>query len=322
MARRAPFACGGGARAGTRRRLRSTVARSSADANRRWDSIAAIVTRYDYRFDLASGEASSHLAVRTDATGAGCVELASRLPLRDVAASPDGAGAPALVAGQADHRVTVCGAHTAGGTFTLDARATVVEGAEPITGVGLLRAVNRGGNAFSYLLGWIEACDRLGPCNPAPARLARFTFEVSHGAGDTVLCPGALIPGGETTRCELLGSPAPTYSSSRSRRTRAGGARRWSPPQGCRSPPSRRRRAPSRPRSIRRSSAVPGLDDGALRSLPLRRRAAHRDRPGRVDGDGAPREHRRPGRSPGCHGPLPEHAAQRRVARDRAPVGG
>ena len=176
-------------------------------------SIAATVTRYDYRFDLASGEASSRLAVRTDATGTGCVELASRLPLRDLAASSDGAGAPGLVAGQADHRVTVCGAHTAGGTFTLEARATVVEGAEPITGVGLLRAVDWGGNAFSYLLAWIEACDRLGPCDPAPARLAHFTFEVSHGAGDTVLCPGALIPGGETTRCALLGSAAPTYSS-------------------------------------------------------------------------------------------------------------
>jgi len=117
------------------------------------------------------------------------------------------------VAEQVDHRVMVCGAHTADGTFTLDARATIVAGADPITGVGLLRAVDRGGNAFSYLLGWIEACDRLGPCDPAPARLARFTFEVSHGAGDTVLCPGARIPGAETTRCELLGSPAPTYSS-------------------------------------------------------------------------------------------------------------
>src|SRR5262249_35929354 len=51
-----------------------------------------------------------------------------------------------------------------------------------------------------------------GPCDDDPSRLVELHFEVTHAPGAVVLCPGTLTPGDATTRCDLAGTLAPTYS--------------------------------------------------------------------------------------------------------------
>lgn len=87
------------------------------------------------------------------------------------------------------------------------------ERAFPATGVGYSRKLDAYGNPFSYLLGWVEACDRFVPCDPAPGRWSHFVFDVSHSSAETVLCPGTRRATSVRTTCEPLEARAPTYSS-------------------------------------------------------------------------------------------------------------
>jgi aminopeptidase N len=169
---------------------------------------AAIVTlsRYDYRFDLPTGNASTKLNLDVEAPGTRCIELASLLPLTDMTVSH----APAVRAEQLNGTITLCGEFP-DTTVTFESRVTVPETSDPDTHVGFSRRLDAHGNPFTYLLGWVEQCDRFGPCDPSPQRLTNFGFEITHAATDVVLCPGSLQTTAGKTSCNLDG--APTYSS-------------------------------------------------------------------------------------------------------------
>ncbi|HYP74356.1 MAG TPA: M1 family aminopeptidase [Polyangiaceae bacterium] len=167
------------------------------------------VTRYQYRFGLASGEARSKLTFDGFGAQETCVQLASALPLRE----PTTEGLTDARVEQHDGLVSLCGTARGAAAASLTADVTVPDLVDKATGVGLSRKLDAHGNQFSYLLGWVEACDRFGPCDPAPGRLSHFQFDVSHPAGETVLCPGTRRATSERTICELLDARAPTYSS-------------------------------------------------------------------------------------------------------------
>jgi aminopeptidase N len=167
------------------------------------------VARYDYRFDLDSGEARTHLSFAGFGAAHACVRLQSRLSLRN----PASVGLANAQIEQQDERVSLCGSARAGEVASLTANVTVREEADPGTGVGFSRKLDAYGNRFTYLLSWFEGCDRFGPCDRAPDRLSEFVFDVSHPTAETVLCPGARSASSGRTRCALVDTRAPTYSS-------------------------------------------------------------------------------------------------------------
>ncbi|RKH33165.1 hypothetical protein D7Y13_10965 [Corallococcus praedator] len=168
------------------------------------------VERYDYTFDLTTREARSRLwlDVKEQDEGEGCLSIPAPEGVTGVRWQ---GGAPTRMR-TAEGRLELCGWYE-GGPLFLDSQYVVPEATHLSTQVGFSRRPVVGGD-FSYLLGWLESCDLFGPCDDAPARLARFTFDVKHASGEVVLCPGRLSRRDEThTRCELLETPAPTYSS-------------------------------------------------------------------------------------------------------------
>lgn len=167
------------------------------------------VARYDYRFELDTGEAQSKLTIEGFGRDDACLALKSEPLLRE----PTTTGLAGARYEQGGARVSLCGSAGGASAATLTASLTVPEASDPSTGVGFSRRLDSHGNRFSYLLGWVEACARFGPCDPAPNRLAHFTFDVSHAAGETVLCPGTLRVAAGRTTCELLDRRAPSYSS-------------------------------------------------------------------------------------------------------------
>lgn len=167
------------------------------------------VVRYDYTFDVATLEASSKLRVRADTTG-NCFTVANEPTITE--ATFGGMPAPiGLMVGE----VQVCGDHVAvGDEVDITTRQVVPETTFLNLDVGFSRLTNLGGGTFSYLLSWVGGCDHFGPCDDDPSRLTRFTFDVTHDPATTVLCPGTrTTPMAGITRCELLDTPAPTYSA-------------------------------------------------------------------------------------------------------------
>jgi aminopeptidase N len=169
----------------------------------------AVVERYSYTFDTATGDARSALSMR--ATEAGhCFALASDLPASDVAFDGQAASQFELVGGE----LRACGRLVDAAEATvLSADVTVPEQTYLGLDVGFSRKPSLAGGTFSYLLSWVGGCPHFGPCDSHPGRLALFDFEVSHPAGTTVLCPGSIAPGATSTSCSLSATLAPTYSA-------------------------------------------------------------------------------------------------------------
>ncbi|MGE6758975.1 M1 family aminopeptidase [Corallococcus interemptor] len=172
-------------------------------------ALAYTVDRYDFAFDLTTGEAASRLALDVEAGARGCVSLPA--PPEVTGVRWDGGPADFRVV---DGHLEVCGVAPADGPLWIDSQQRVAETTVPYTRVGFSRRLDAQGRLFTYLLGWLESCDLFGPCDPAPGRLAHFTFDVTHAPGALVLCPGSLSRRDDThTRCELLGTRAPSYSA-------------------------------------------------------------------------------------------------------------
>jgi aminopeptidase N len=167
------------------------------------------VVHYEYSFDLAEASAEATLSLAAQAPGEGCTRLSSKLPLSELAAFSE---SPFSVVQQGSE-LSLCGSYRAGQPVTLSARSIVPLSSDPSTGVGYSHKLDRAGSLFSYLLGWVEACDLFGPCDPTPSALAHFTINVAHGLDDVVLCPGLREAGPRRTRCTLLGTQAPSYSA-------------------------------------------------------------------------------------------------------------
>lgn len=168
------------------------------------------VDRYDFTFDLTTREATTRLWLDVKGAREGCVSIPAPAEVTDVRWQ----GAPASSARAVDGKLEVCGRSLMEGPIWIDSRYVVPEATYLYTQVGLSRRPDLHGDVFTYLLGWVESCDLFGPCDDAPARLAYFTFDVTHAPGEVVLCPGTLSqPDATHTRCELLGTRAPTYSA-------------------------------------------------------------------------------------------------------------
>ncbi|RKH72384.1 M1 family aminopeptidase [Corallococcus aberystwythensis] len=173
-------------------------------------SLAYTVDRYDFAFDLTTREAASRLWLNVEADAPGCVSLPARAEVTDVRWG----GTPAGGFRVADGRMEACGTTPPDGPLWLDSRVVIPEATTPYTQVGFSRRLDIQARPFTYLLGWVESCDLFGPCDTAAGRLAHFTFDITHAPGAMVLCPGSLSRRDEThTRCELLGTRAPTYSA-------------------------------------------------------------------------------------------------------------
>lgn len=167
------------------------------------------VVHYEYNFDLAEAGAEATLSLAAQGASEGCTRLSSKLPLSELSAV---SASPFSVAQQGSE-LSVCGSSRAGQAVTLSARTVVPTISDPSTGIGLSRKLDRAGSPFAYLLGWVEACDLFGPCDPTPSALANYTINVSHAPDDVVLCPGLREVSATHTRCTLLGTRAPSYSA-------------------------------------------------------------------------------------------------------------
>ena len=168
------------------------------------------MTRYDYAFDLATASARSRLTVDVAAPGGDCFSAACGI---DTVAGATFAGDPAVSSEVALGALEVCGAGVPGGTsLEIGADVTVPEKTFLGLDVGFSRTTDMAGDEFSYLLSWVGGCDHFGPCDDDPSKLVEIHVEVTHPAGTTVLCPSVRTPGATTTRCDLAGTLAPTYS--------------------------------------------------------------------------------------------------------------
>lgn len=170
--------------------------------------INGTVKRYDYTFDLATTKATSKLTVNVGEPGGDCYSVACRSSADDILWG----GAPARSSSVANGQLAVCGPATGSNTTAEITTSIAAIPTQTFFGldVGFSRQSDLSGGQFSYLLNWVGGCDRFGPCDSDPSRLADFHFEVAHPAGTTVLCPGTLTAGDTLTKCDLTG--APTYS--------------------------------------------------------------------------------------------------------------
>ncbi|AGC41959.1 hypothetical protein MYSTI_00609 [Myxococcus stipitatus DSM 14675] len=172
---------------------------------------AATVTRYEYEFVTQTGAARSVLMLDVAPPGGDCFVVNAPEGLTDLHWN----GAIPLRAESTPEGIRVCGPGLFAGQVKLEARFTVPLQTYDFTQVGFSRKFDRSGNLFTYLLGWVGACDRFGPCDDRTDQLTQYVFTIKHGANERVLCPGKRTrPSTTTTRCELTGlTKAPTYSS-------------------------------------------------------------------------------------------------------------
>jgi aminopeptidase N len=171
--------------------------------------VAGAVRRYEYAFDLTTGEGDATLRVMVDPPGGDCFAVACNAAVTDISWNE----MPAASAKLDEGALELCGSAVGPGELTVGAHVAV--GKQTFLGldVGFSEKVNTAGGTFSYLLSWVGGCDHFGPCDDAPPRLSEFAFDVTHPAGTTVLCPGKLTAGETATHCELAGTLAPTYSA-------------------------------------------------------------------------------------------------------------
>ncbi len=173
-------------------------------------SIPGKVKRYDYAFDVDLRTADTKLTVDVAAPGGDCTDFESRQPTTgDVTWN----GATATTATTDMGVLHACGQGLASGP--LEVRAPTVFPKKKFFGldVGFSHKPNMNGGDFAYLVSWVGGCDQFAPCDNDPGTLSEFHFDIHHAPGTTVLCPGKLTPGAESTRCDIEGTLAPTYSA-------------------------------------------------------------------------------------------------------------
>ncbi len=172
--------------------------------------LAATVTHYDYIFDLPTAEARSKLTLEVAPPGGNCWEVSSELDaLTEV--TWNGELDPNAAVNGGLLRACGKGVSEAAGLKLGTLAPEIPEQTWFGLDVGFSRKTDRAGGTFSYLLSWVGGCDRFGPCDDDPSRMASFHFDVRHPEGAVVLCPGALSAGATTTSCDVSG--APTYSA-------------------------------------------------------------------------------------------------------------
>lgn len=171
--------------------------------------VCGVVDAYDIALDLTSLRATVDVTLRPAEADEPCAMLHSEP--RPIAGAWN--GFPIRVDRGDDGRVRACGPIPSGAVVVSSDVELEVD-PNVVNGIGITRSVDRFGNSFTYLLGWIERCDRFGPCDRSIAALSDFAFAIDHAPETTVLCPGIRVVEGGSTRCSFpIGARAPTYSS-------------------------------------------------------------------------------------------------------------
>ena len=173
-------------------------------------TIPGKVARYDYVFDPDGLAVDTTLTINVEAPGGDCTDFESRFP-------PSGPvtwnGADATIATLDADALHVCGAGLSEGKLAVRAPTTFLKKKYFGLDVGFSRKTNLAGGDFYYLLSWVGGCANFGPCDSDPGALSEFHIDVLHAPGANVLCAGKLTPGATTTRCDVDGTLAPTYSA-------------------------------------------------------------------------------------------------------------
>ena len=174
-------------------------------------SVLGNIRQYNYTFDIATGKATAELDIDVS-SGGDCFSTSFELGAVSAATWN---GVPARSATVANSTITICGSNvTRGAPLAISVNVVVPQQTFFGVDVGFSTKKDRKGGDFTYLLSWIGGCDRFGPCDAAPGRLASYNFTVQHPPTDVVLCPGALTVGSSVTHCSLSGGTlAPTYSA-------------------------------------------------------------------------------------------------------------
>ncbi|WP_157758219.1 M1 family aminopeptidase [Cystobacter fuscus] len=176
---------------------------------------AARVLHYHYGFDLrptgnTPHPAHSRLYLKVPATGGDCTVLKGPPGITQVKWN----GAAATRVEELTGAWRICGPSLPNQPLVIEADISVPVATYDYTQVGFSQRRDRKGQLASYLMSWVEQCDRLGLCDDAPGQLATFSYEVEHDAADVVLCPGTRLNVSDTqTRCGSYLQQAPTYSS-------------------------------------------------------------------------------------------------------------
>jgi aminopeptidase N len=172
--------------------------------------ITGTALRYTVAFDLTSAAAHSDVDVDVAAPGGDCFTIGDRGASTNVTWD----SAPAASSTFSSGVLNACGSGVRGpGKLTLGADTPIPLKTYFNLDVGYSHKKDQDGGQFSYMVSWVSGCDRFGPCDADPSRLAEFHFDVTHPAGTTVLCPGVLTAGDTLTHCDLSGTLAPTYSA-------------------------------------------------------------------------------------------------------------
>jgi aminopeptidase N len=171
--------------------------------------IAAQVTKYDFAFDVTTAQATSRLELDVASPGGNCWDVSCEVDnVSNVLWNETAATSPAVSNG----KLRTCGPSvTEGPTLTLGTHVDVSNDLWFGLDIGFSRRKNLAGGTFSYLLSWVGGCDRFGPCDDDPSRMAAFHFEVTHPENTVALCPGKRTAGATLTTCDV--DNAPTYSA-------------------------------------------------------------------------------------------------------------
>jgi aminopeptidase N len=175
--------------------------------------ITARITHYDYAFDIDTREATAKLTASIE-VGGDCLAL----PFRGKGLVAEGMkidGAAMRSVSVADGTITMCGAgYDAGTEVTFESQHEIPMETLGPSQVGYSVTNDAAGNPFYYLVSWVGGCDRFGPCDNRPDQFAAYTFRVTHPAGFTARCSGAITEVSPTeTLCEFTADGGPTYST-------------------------------------------------------------------------------------------------------------
>jgi aminopeptidase N len=171
--------------------------------------IAASVTKYNYAFDVTTAQATSRLEVDVAPTGGNCWDVSCEVNNVSSVLWNDTAATSSMVS---NSKLRTCGPGvTEGPTLALGSHVDVTLDLWFGLDVGFSRRKNMAGGTFTYLLSWVGGCDRFGPCDDDPSRLAAFHFEVTHPEKTIALCAGNRVAGATKTTCDV--ENAPTYSA-------------------------------------------------------------------------------------------------------------
>jgi len=174
----------------------------------------AQITKYDYRFDIATRAAHAKVTAVLDTPG-NCITLSMRSDTSPTAIVVDGKPG-AAGSSPADNQLKACGekGHDAGDEMIVEIDVVVPMATLGPSQVGFSSRKDAEGNPFHYLVSWVGGCERFGPCDARPSLFAKYEFTVAHPANLDVRCSGTITEVSETeTRCVFEHEGGPTYST-------------------------------------------------------------------------------------------------------------